>query len=445
MKAVDPGIVRATGAVPLLGHIPPLWHDALGFLQRQHGSHGIVELRLGRRHPVYLLTRADLVHQVLSDSHRYDKGGPIFEAARHEFGNGLATCAHRDHRRQRRLLQPAFHRAQLDGYAAVIRSCITQVCDSWQEGRAVDIDREAYRMAGIVSTSTLSMGGADATIELVRSLPILLGGMYRRTIVPAPWLHRLPLPANRAYDRAATRVHGAVEQAIRDCRRSGGDPRSLLTVIVGARDETGHGLGEDEMHDQVMTILGSGFETTGSTLGWALHELAQHPDCESAVRAELATQLGGRAVTVDDVSRLSCLNRVVTEVLRLYPAGAVITRVTTEPVLLDGHRLPAGSDVLFSPYCLHRSPDIFSEPDRFDPDRWLPERRTDEQRHAYLPFGLGARRCIGDRFATLELTIALAVVLGRWRLRQQPGTTVRPVFRFTLRPSGLRMIPSCTS
>jgi pentalenene oxygenase len=226
--------------------------------------------------------------------------------------------------------------------------------------------------------------------------------------------------------------------------RHEGAPRpDLLTAILEAHDEdTGRHLTDSEVHDQVRTILTAGTETTASLLSWTFWLLSQHPRVLADLHAELDTELDGRTAEFEDVARLDYAKRVLTEALRLYPPGWLLSRMTTEAVTLHGFSLAAGAEVLFSPYLLHRDPDVFPDPERFDPDRWLPGRVTAAQREAFTAMGGGRRKCIGDVFGMTEAVIVLATVAGRWDLQLSPGARVQPALRIVLNPSALRMTAS---
>ncbi|MCC3768469.1 cytochrome P450 [Streptomyces sp. UNOC14_S4] len=439
--AKEPDTVRAPGAVPLAGHTLRLLRDPLGFLLAQHGGAESVELRLGLR-PVYLLTRAETVRRVLvTDQRHYDKGGPIIEGARPLFGDGLGTCPRSEHRRQRSLLQPAFHSARIAAYSPVMQACAEEVAGSWQDGRTLDLGREMYRIAARVIGRTLASDPAASRLvqDIEEALPTLMGHGFLRVVVPWSLPHELPLAANRRYQEARSVVRASIDDTIAAYRRSGTTRTDLLGHLVTVRDEHGAGLDDREIHDQIMVMLIAGIETTATALGWTFHLLGRSPEAERRVTAEIDAVLCGRSPTVEDLSRLPYLTRVFTEALRLYPTVPLLSRVATTEVTLGGRTLPAGTEFFLSPYCLHRDPEVFPEPERFDPDRWLPERVGPEQRRGFLPWGAGARKCIGDTFSLTEASLALATILRDWRLRPDPASRVTPTVRFSLHPSGLRM------
>ncbi|GAA0361583.1 cytochrome P450 [Streptomyces blastmyceticus] len=433
--------VRAPGALPLVGHTVRLARDPLGFLQARHGGAPVVELRFGTGR-VQLLTRPDVVREVLVTGHRsYDKGGPIIEGARTLFGNGLGTCPREQHRRQRPMLQPAFRPSRLAGYSPTMQLCAEEIAGKWQDGQVLDVGRQMNRIAARVLMRTLASGDAASTAvrQVEEFLPTLMSTAFRRVAVPWAWPHELPLPSNRRYRRADTAVRASIDATIAEYRRAGAPGDDLLGHLVGARDEAGTELSDQEIHDQIKIMLIAGIETTATALSWTFHVLGRQPEIERRVYAELDAELDGRPPTGDDLARLPYLTRVLTETLRVYPTVPLLSRVATADVALGGREFPAGTEFFFSPYCLHRDPGAFPEPERFDPDRWLSERVGAAQRLAFIPWGAGPRKCIGDTYSLIEASLALATILTTWRLRPIATAKVTPTVRFSLHPTGLRM------
>jgi cyclooctatin synthase len=205
-------------------------------------------------------------------------------------------------------------------------------------------------------------------------------------------------------------------------------------------DEAGRGLDNRETRDQVFTIILAGIETTASLLAWTFHLLSHNPEIEQRLLAEIDGVVADAPPAFGDLPRLRYLERVLTETLRLYPPAWIISRTAITPTTLAGVPVPAGADVLFSPYCVHRDPAIFRDPEQFDPDRWLPENTSKAQREAFLTFGAGPRKCLGQEFSMTEAALIVATVLQNYRLRPGPGTSTRPARTISLRPSALHMV-----
>lgn len=425
---------RAPGAWPFLGHAVALLRRPLPLLDSLPAYGDLVEIRLGPR-PAFVLCHPDLARRVLTDFRGFDRAGLGYERVRAAMGNGLATAGHQDHRRQRLVMQPAFRHEHLRGYVAVMQQEITATLSNWPDGGVIDLVEEMFTLTTTVALRTLfsSHLGPDQAERLRRAFDVFLRGIYARAALRLAG--RLPTPGNRRYKRAVAYWRGQVAELIDGYRRaSAGEegPTDLMSRLLAARDEQGQGLSATELADQVAVLMLAGGETTSSAVAWSWHLLAGHPDVLAAVRAEADAVLGQDVAGWEHLPRLDLTSRVVREALRLYPPGWIIPRVCTGPVTLAGRSLPAGSIVVFSPYVLHRRPDLYPDPHRFDPARWLTP--APEHRAAYLPFGAGATRCIGEEFGLAEATLILASLAARWTLTPEPGTTVTPAARAVLVP-----------
>ncbi|MGW5849900.1 cytochrome P450 [Streptomyces sp. NPDC055254] len=422
------------GGVPWLGHVIELLRDPLAFLASRREEPAVVRLRLAGRW-VFLVNGGEAARQVLV-SPVFDKGGPFMDTARVLVGNGVITCSNTDHRRQQPVMRPAFGRDQVARYAPVMGECVAQVVARWREGERLDVEASMYGLAARVVARTLvgAPAGRTAADVMAGALPVLLEGMFRRMLVPWPLLHRLPLPANRRFQRAQARLEVAVGEVIGQYRAGQAPGDDLLSQVMAAADDDGRRLDDTEVRDQVLSVLAAGVETTASLLAWTLHALAAHPDVERRLWAELDRELVGRAPVHADVPRLPYTRQVLFEVLRLWPPTWMLSRITLEETEVAGFALPAGADVILSPYALQRDPAVFDDPDVFDPDRWLPERLTAGQRQAFTAFGGGRRKCLGEHYGMTEAVLALAAISSHWQLRKADATPLRPLPRFLLTP-----------
>ncbi|XXX81532.1 cytochrome P450 [Sorangium sp. So ce134] len=421
----------------------PLLRDSLGFLMSlpEHGD--LVRVRLGP-FPATLVCDPGLTRHVLRDDRTFDKGGPLFDRARELIGDGVASCPHSEHRRQRRLLQPAFHPSRLLGYAQAFTAKIAEVTGSWRDGQVLDVPAEMLSISARVIGETMFSETLPAPVlhQALDDLTSVNAGVYQRMLMPPP-LDRLPTPGNRRYHEARARLRHTLGGIIADRRASGTDRGDLLSALLAARDPDHAGvrqaLSDAEIYDQVVTFFLAGAETTATTLAWALHLVAQHPDIEERLHAEADAVLNGGAAAHEHLPKLELTSRIITETLRLYPPIWLLTRSAVVDTHLGGHPIPAGTTIAYSPYLIHHRPDLYPDPERFDPDRWDGTRRPPPPRDAFIPFGGGARKCIGDQFGTIEATLALATLAARWHLRALPGQLVRPAVSASLRPHGLRM------
>jgi cytochrome P450 len=430
----------APGGWPVLGHTLALLRRPLEFLSSLPAQGDLVEIRIGLQR-IQVVCCPELTHHVLRDGRTFDKGGPFYDQLRKVgAGDGLATCAHGPHQRQRRLLQPAFAQDRLAVYATEMSRQLDAALATWRDGQVIDVLAAMDEITTRVTARTLfttHLSPQQAT-DLRHSLTTIVTGAFPRMITPA-WLRRVPLAINRRFDRALSTMHSLTYEIINAYRRDGVDHRDLLSMMLAARDEHGDALTDTELRDQVLTFWAAGTETTATLLAWSLHLLAQHPPVARRLQTEADDVLGGRIASHDDVAHLDYTTRVLTETLRLYPPAWMFTRALTTETTLAGRTLPAGTILLYSPYLIHRRGDLYPDPDHFDPDRWLSDHAAPLPRGAFIPFGGGTRRCIGDTFAMLEATLALATITTRWHLHPLPGTTIKPRARIALAPHPLRM------
>ncbi|MEV0679165.1 cytochrome P450 [Actinosynnema sp. NPDC050436] len=443
-RAAASSIPVARGAVPFLGHSPAVLRGPVDFLTSLIGQGDLVRISFGPVKAV-VVCDPDLAQRVFVDDRTYDKGGPFSDRAREMVGNNVAFCPHAEHRRQRRLLQPAFHPDRLPGYGRTMSACVAEAVGGWRDGEVLDVPAQMTVLTTRILTATM-FSDALTPAELHRSqldADVLTTGFIFRVVMPDSVL-RLPLPVNRRYMRANERIHRAVGKVVAARRADPADRGDLLSALLDAYDSESIGtdrtLSDEEVVNQVMTFHLAGSETTATALAWALHLLATHPDVERRLHAEVDAALGGRVAEFADLPALPLTGRVLTEALRLYAPVWLLTRKVTEDTELGGYHLPAGTVVAVCPHLVHHRSDLHPEPERFDPDRWDPARGTPPPRTAFVPFAHGARKCIGDRFALVEGTLALASIAARWRFaHESAGPVVRPAVSAVIRPRRLRM------
>jgi cytochrome P450 len=420
-------IAEAPGRLPAVGHGLQMTRKPLAFLTRLPPLGPVVLIRLGAL-PVYVINDGALARQVLTGS--YDQG-VLVEKARPLLGDGVGMLNGEAHRTHRRIMQPSLSRQRIAGYAAAMTRLADERTRRWSDGQRLELDQEMNELALVtVATTLFSADLAEAVAEVQRSLPIVLDQLPRRAVLPAPLL-RLPSPANRRFDRAAAALHRVTREAVTASRAHGTDTGDLVSTLLLTRDqETGAGLTGQQVHDQLVNMMVAGTETTGASLAWVFHELARHPAIEQRLHAELDQVLDGRAAAFEDLPALPYTQKVVLETLRLYPPYLIL-RHAPNPSTLGPAELPAGAAILISPYVLHRDPDVFPDPERFDPDREVP-------RTAAIPFGAGGRQCPGNHFALTEMALHTATIAARWRFRPDRRVPVRPVARgAAVHPSAL--------
>lgn len=434
------GATRSPRRLPLFGYAVSFARDPLAFIEAMRGAGDVVPLPLGPQ-AVYLVNNAALVRRVLTDATTFERGLQA-ERLRVFLGHGLVTSDGDLHLRNRRLVQPAFHRQRIATYVDVMRDEVDAMTKDWRDGQRIAADDEVMRVALRVVGRTLfsTALGAAAVDEVVRSVPLILDGVGRRARDPLGLIGKLPTAANREFSTAIQRLRAVVEQIVVQYREAGTDHGDVVSMLLLAQDaETGEQLTDAQVRDEVITMLAAGTDTTANTISWVLHVLGNRPDLRQRVHAEVDEVLGGRAVTLADIPRLETIRRMISEALRLYPQAWMLTRRTTAPVRLGSVDLPAGASLLLPLYALHRDPAVYTNPAVFDPERWAPERVPDGIKPSFLPFGAGRHQCIGEAFAWTEATIVLASVAQHWRLEPVPGHPVEVNSLSTLKPTQLPM------
>ncbi|QES43741.1 cytochrome P450 [Streptomyces venezuelae] len=431
-----PPLVR--GGAPLLGHAWNLVRDPLGFLSalRDHGD--LVRIRLGPR-TAYVVCDPELVGAMLKNP-EYIVGGPLWDTLEVLLGKGVATSNGKLHRRQRRMMQPAFRPERIAGYAKVMEEEARATAARWQPGATVDVSAEMFRTAvRIVSRSLLEVDSIrDKADRIADSLHTVFEGLYRRMVLSVGPLHRVPTPANRRFESALADLHTLVDEIIAERRAAGpGAPDDLLAELLRATDETGAPITDQEIHDNVVSLVVAGAENVASTLAWAFHLLTEHPEQEERLVEEVNAVAPDRAITFADLGDLPHLRNVVTEAMRIRPAAWIFTRRSVAETDLGGYSIPADADIVYSVYAMQRDPRSFERNLEFDPDRWNPERAAAVPEFAMMPFSVGNRKCPGDHFSLAELALILGTVAPKWRLGPVKETDARTQVGITLHPKRL--------
>ena len=434
MTAVRPPVAPGPRGHPLLGSIPALRADPLGLVTSLAQDYGdVVRVRLGPFVQHLLNHPEHVVHVLQSRRDNYDKATRSTQHIRRVCGESLLTATGETWARRRRLVQPAFQRDAVRRFVpGMVEACEAMLAEWQVEPRPVRVvSSEMSRLTyTIVARALFRTDVAGGAAEIEPSMRLLLeetfAGLQRLASLPG-WV---PTPRNRRFRSALAavdRVVGAIVAAHR------GDPRGdLLTHMLAARDpETGAGLHEQAIRNEVITLLIAGHETTANAITWTLHLLAQHAEAQDLVRAELETVLGGRAPTADDLAALEQTRRALLESMRLFPPIWIMERHVLEDDVIGGYGIPAGSAVVLCPWTLHRHPEFWEEPETFRPARFAVDGPP-----AYLPFGAGPRTCIGRAFALQEALIVLAMLLRRYRVTPVPGARVEPFPGITLPPRG---------
>ena len=401
----------------------------------------VVKLRAGE--PTYMLTHPDDVRHVLVDNAANYSKTPFLTSAegKQRAGSGLLTATGDDHQRQRRLLQPLFHRAAVTRYAAAIASRLEDLFADWRHRVDVDIAEEMAQLTQSVIIGVLF--GDDYPDEdrrlahAIHARRLFTDHLYHSRL---PFHTRLPLPVVRNHRAAMEVLDDTIAKEIR-ARRSAPDQRDdLLSLLIGLTYPDGTRMSDQQIRDEVLTFTSTGYETVGEALGWTFYLLLSHPDIAAELRAEVDRVLGDQAAQADDVARLALTECALKESMRLYPPTWVFVRVPLErDVLPSGAAVPAGAKLYLCQYVMHRHPRYFPSPEQFVPARFASGGRT-SLRGVYFPFGDGPHICIGEAFANLQGVLVLAAVTQRFRLELLHGQKIAPRAGITLSPlRGIRV------
>jgi cytochrome P450 len=392
-------------------------------------------LHLGSRQLIQI-NHPDLIRDVLvTHDWNFIKGRGL-RASKPILGNGLLTSEGELHRRQRRLVQPAFHSARLSSYAQVMVECASAMCKDWMHGQRYAIDREMMRITlqivGLTLFSADILSDAKEIGEsLTRALQLFLALNSPAALLIPPyrrWVERRGAQERCAFEPVLRKV-------IEDHRMHPEQYDDMLSMLMNSHDDMGTGYMPDELLlDESLTLFLAGHETTANALTWTWFLLAQHPEVEATLRMELDEVLGGRLPTLDDVPRLKYTGRVFRESLRLYPPAWMITREAVASYRLGPVDVPPGAQLLMSPYATHHDSRFWPDPENFDPDRWLEEASTNRPKFAFYPFGAGTRVCIGEHFAMMEGVLLIAILAQQWRFQLARGQVVELWPQITLRP-----------
>jgi cytochrome P450 len=424
--------------------LPHLRSDPIRtFLAAANRYGDIVHMRVGPYHGFLVCDPAGIRHVLQDNARNYHKS-PLYDRLRDNLGNGLLTSEDAFWLRQRRLAQPAFHHQRLAAMADVMVACTEPLLERWESvaarGETVDVVEEMMAVTQAIIVRTMFSTDLGAAADVVnRTWPII-----NRRIGETFWSTRLetmlPIRANRRFWSAVRELDAVVYRIVADRRQTQRDEADLLSMLLSARDEeTGVGMTDRQLRDEVVTMLLAGHETTSLALSWTYYLLSQHPQVEAAMVEEVDRVIGGRRLAFTDVERLTYTRRVIEEALRLYPPAWGFSRRALGADEIAGYRVPRGSLVFLIPFVVHRRPTLWPDPERFDPDRFAPDQVSGRSKYAYFPFGGGPRGCIGNQFAMTEALLIVAAIAQRYRVVLAPGQAIRPEPLITLRPSsGLR-------
>ena len=433
----------------LLGSIPAIQRDRVQFLldlRRDYGD--VVRIRLGP-YTAAVIFHPDAIQRVLLDNHgNYSKETRTYASLSLLVGNGLITSNGDFWLRQRRLMQPAFHRKEINALSEMIAQQTLAILDhleaAAESGQAVNLSREMMNLTlGVATQAFFGSRVQDVDGNLGEMISFLMTDTAFRFEHPFYPPVGFPAPRNRQFNIALKRLDAVIYGILAERRRRPGEKNNLLDMMMEAQLEedeaTGGGprkMTDRQLRDEVVTLFLAGHETTAVSLCWTLYLLSQHPEVEAKLRRELDEVLGGRRPTLEDLPRLEYTRMVRDESMRLFPPAWLTERKALGEDALCGYRIPAGITLAITPFVTHRHPDFWENPEAFDPERFDPGLSEGRHDFAFFPFGGGPRQCIGKSLALLETHLTLAMLLQRFRFELEPGRQVRTEPELSLRLKG---------
>jgi cytochrome P450 len=414
-------------------------------LTQEYGD--IAHYKIGWNHIVFL-NHPDYIREVLVVQNDNFIKERTVRRSKMLLGEGMITSEGADHRAQRQVAQPAFHRQQIPEYAATMVREAARMRDSWRDGEERNIARDMMHLTlNVVAQTLFATDLREEVNELADAINRIMGLYNFLVMLPAAeWLVHVRPPGLAAFVRARKRIDRVVYRMIEGHRRRGAaDKMSLLDLMLSASPDESPA-SEQSLRDQVITIFLAGYETVANALAWTWYLLSENPQCEQCLHEEVDRELQSRQPCYDDIPRLCYTEMVLAESMRLYPPAWAMGRYALADFHLGEFFLPAKTTVLMSQFITHRDPRFFPDPLHFDPERFTADAKSRRTKFTYFPFGAGARQCIGESFAWMEAILLLATLAQKWKLGLIPGQIVEPEPLITLRPKyGMRMLVEARS
>ncbi|MGC2332030.1 MAG: cytochrome P450 [Candidatus Acidiferrales bacterium] len=430
--------------LPIVGVAFDVRGDPLGVMRRYAREYGDIVLFRVMMQDRILLNHPDFIEQVLVvQQSKFHKSELTRRITGRMLGQGLLISEGDFWRRQRRLAQPAFHRARVNDYASTMAEIALDHISRWHDGEQRNVSQDMMGLTLDIAVRTLFGTTLPGEAEQVgRAMTFLMRYSLSRQRFPVRIPETWPTPNNRRANQELAFMDSLVYRMIseREAANGAAHHNDLLALLMGAMDEDGSHMTKQQLRDEAMTLFIAGHETTSQMLSWTWYALSQNPAMEARLHEELNGVLGGRPPQVADLPRLPYLQAVMNESLRLYPPAYILARMAIEPCRIGGYDIPLRSTIVLAPWVTHRDPRFYDEPDTYRPERWLDGLMQRLPAGAYFPFGDGPRRCIGQGFGLMEAAIVIGALAQKFRLRLVPGHEVVPEPLVTLRPrQGIRM------
>lgn len=420
-----------------LGQLIAFRKDSIAFLTSIAREYGDIAMFKIGPFPVVLLNHPDYIKEVLTvQHHNFIKGRPL-EMTKVLFGEGLLTSEGELHKRQSRIIQPAFHRRMIESYAQAMTECTREMMDTWKDGMRLDMRNEMIKVSMAIAGKTLfSVDIRREAPEIMKALEDISGLFNRITIPGAELSLKLPLPGTFRFYRAKAQLDAAINRIIGNRRQNDTGNGDLLSLLLEAQKGQGgeEGISDQQVRDEAITLFLTAFDTTSNALTWAWYLLSLHPEAEAEMHEEIGRVLQGRTPTAQDTDRLAFTRMVFGESMRVFPPSWVIARQALGEFSIHTYTIPKGAIVLMSPYLIHHDSRFRAEPERFDPRAWGAHEQKQDSKYEFFPFGGGPRACIGQHYAWMEGVLLLALIGQHWRLKLAPNHPVVPEQLLNLRP-----------
>jgi cytochrome P450 len=412
--------------------------ETFGKFWQEYGD--LVRLPIMPGYTIYLAVQPDAIEQILArKDDRYPKPKLLLNAMKLLQGQGLFSSEGESWYRHRRLMQPAFQQSQMVNLQAKIQEQVRSLIQDWQlkpDSTVIDIAAEMTRLTlKIISSALFSVDLSDTSNTLGQAIRTGFEYVYFRMSTPIALPPSFPTSRNRQFRRAKRMIDQTIQEMIQTRREGSSESIDLLSMLLAAQDEeTGMGMSDQQVQDEVMTLLNAGFETTATTLSWFWYLIGSHPEVMQQVTAEVESVLQGQYLSFEKMGQLQYTRRAFDESLRVYPPGLGMMRTSIADDELQGYRLPKGTQIILGTYFTQRHRAFWRNPDRFDPDHFLPEQVADRPKYAYVPFGAGPHVCIGKNLALMESMMIITAIVQHFQVELIEGQTMVVDPRFTLRP-----------
>ena len=424
------------------GHFIKFRRDPTGFLEANAKLGDVTRFNVGGQ-AAYFINHPDLIRDLLVVNHHKFIKGRALQRSKKLLGEGLLTNEGESHLRQRRMIQPAFHHRRIAEYAKAMTEYAEKMRVDWHDGEVRDIDKEMMHLTlQIVAKTLFNAEVEDEADEIGKSLTDVIN-LFNYLLLPfSEWLEKLPLPQSKRFNNARDTLNSVIYKIINERRQSNEDSGDLLSMLLSAQDEeTGSGMSDEQVRDEVLTLFLAGHETTANALTFTWYLLSQNEDKREKLHRELDEVLNGKTPQMEDYAKLKYTEAVFAEAMRLYPPAWAIGRLSLEDHEFGGFQIPKRSLVLASPYITQRDARFWENADEFIPERWKKQSIKEAgQKFIYFPFSRGVRSCIGESFAWMEGVLLVATLAQKWKLNLMPEQKIGLNPLMTLRPKyGMKM------